>query len=97
MAKNSSFDIVSQIDMQELDNALNQTRKEIYTDCYVKVYSPDGFMQGYGMRSDDRMQNWKLNSSFNNYVYVVKDTTAVILDSVNFIGPFPKKINKFAP
>lgn len=75
----------------------DQTRKEIYTDCYVKVYSPDGFMQGYGMRSDDRMQNWKLNSSFNNYVYVVKDTTAVIIDSVNFIGPFPKKINKFAP
>ena len=29
MAKNSSFDIVSQIDMQDLDNALNQTRKEI--------------------------------------------------------------------
>ena len=29
MAKNSSFDIVSQLDMQELDNALNQTRKEI--------------------------------------------------------------------
>ena len=29
MAKNSSFDIVSQIDMQEIDNALNQTRKEI--------------------------------------------------------------------
>lgn len=27
--KNSSFDIVSQLDMQELDNALNQTRKEI--------------------------------------------------------------------
>ena len=27
MAKNSSFDIVSQLDMQELDNALNQTRK----------------------------------------------------------------------
>lgn len=29
MAKDSSFDIVSQVDMQELDNALNQTRKEI--------------------------------------------------------------------
>ena len=29
MAKDSSFDVVSQIDMQELDNALNQTRKEI--------------------------------------------------------------------
>jgi uncharacterized protein YajQ (UPF0234 family) len=29
MAKDSSFDVVSQIDMQEMDNALNQTRKEI--------------------------------------------------------------------
>ena len=29
MAKDSSFDIISQVDMQELDNALNQTRKEI--------------------------------------------------------------------
>ncbi len=27
--KDSSFDIVSQIDMQELDNAINQTKKEI--------------------------------------------------------------------
>lgn len=29
MASNCSFDVVSEIDMQELDNALNQTRKEI--------------------------------------------------------------------
>ena len=29
MAKDSSFDVVSQIDMQEMDNALNKTRKEI--------------------------------------------------------------------
>jgi len=29
MAKDSSFDVVSQMDMQELDNALNQTKKEI--------------------------------------------------------------------
>ncbi len=29
MAKDSSFDIVSKVDMQELDNALNQTKKEI--------------------------------------------------------------------
>lgn len=29
MAKDVSFDIVSQVDMQEVDNALNQTRKEI--------------------------------------------------------------------
>ncbi len=29
MANNSSFDIVSEIDMQEVDNALNQAKKEI--------------------------------------------------------------------
>jgi len=29
MADNSSFDIVSKVDMQEVDNALNQARKEI--------------------------------------------------------------------
>lgn len=29
MAGNSSFDIVSEIDLQEMDNAINQTRKEI--------------------------------------------------------------------
>lgn len=29
MANNCSFDIVSEIEMQEMDNAINQTRKEI--------------------------------------------------------------------
>lgn len=29
MAKNSSFDVVSSVDMQEVDNAINQTVKEI--------------------------------------------------------------------
>ncbi|MDD2370902.1 MAG: YajQ family cyclic di-GMP-binding protein [Firmicutes bacterium] len=31
MAKDSSFDIVSEFDMQEMDNAINQTKKEIIT------------------------------------------------------------------
>lgn len=69
----------------------DRTLKEIYTDCYVKMYSPDGFMQGYGLRSDERARNAVLNRPFNNYTVVEKDTTAVIIDSVNFIGPFPKK------
>ena len=29
MAKDSSFDIVSQVNMQEMSNAVNQTEKEI--------------------------------------------------------------------
>ncbi len=69
----------------------DQTREEVYTDCYVKMYSPDGFAQGYGMRSDDHMRNAKLFNPFDGYVVTVQDTTAVIIDSVNFIGPFPKK------
>lgn len=75
----------------------DQSHKEIYTDCYVKMYSPDGFMQGYGMRSDDRGSNAILRNPFNGYGVVVRDTTVVVIDSVNFIGPFPKKITKFAP
>lgn len=69
----------------------DQTTHEIYTDCYVKMYSPDGLMQGYGMRSDDRARNAILHNPFNGYAVTVQDTTAVIIDSVNFIGPFPKK------
>ena len=69
----------------------DQQRNEIYTDCYVKMYSPDGFMQGYGMRSDDHARNSILHRPFNSYGVAVQDTTVVIVDSVNFIGPFPKK------
>jgi len=65
--------------------------KEIYTDCYVRLYSPDGFSQGFGMRSDERARNSELMNPFNNYLVVVKDTTRVLIDSANFIGPFPKK------
>lgn len=69
----------------------DETLKEIYTDCYVKMYSPDGFMQGYGMRSDDHARQAILLKPFNSYGYAEQDTTVVFVDSVNFIGPFPKK------
>lgn len=68
----------------------DREKGEIYTECYVKMYSPDGFMQGYGMRSDDRARNSILLRPFNGYAVTVKDTTAVIIDSVNFIGPLVK-------
>ena len=69
----------------------DQATKEIYTECYVKLYSRQGFLQGFGMRSDDHMRNSILYRPFDGYGVVVQDTTAVIIDSVNFIGPFPKK------
>ena len=69
----------------------DQRVHQIYTDCYIRMYSPDGFMQGYGMRSDDKARNAIIKKPFNSYSVVVKDTTAVLVDSINFIGPFLKK------
>ena len=69
----------------------DRSKAEIYTDCYVKMYSPDGFMQGYGMHSDDHARNAILHQAFNGYALIEQDTTKVVIDSVNFIGPFSKK------
>ena len=69
----------------------DQKNEKIYTHCYVKMYSPQGFMQGYGMESDQRARDSKLFNPFNSYGIVAKDTTEVVIDSVNFIGPLLKK------
>lgn len=69
----------------------DQKNERIYTHCYVRMYSPDGFMQGYGMESDQRARSSILYNNFNNYAVIVKDSTQVLIDSVNFIGPFQKK------
>ena len=69
----------------------DQENEKIYTHCYVRMYSPDGFMQGYGMESDQRARSTILYNNFNNYAVIVKDSTQVLIDSVNFIGPFQKK------
>lgn len=68
----------------------DRTRHEIYTDCYIRMYSPDGFIQGYGMRSDEKARNAMITRPFNNYAVVVKDTNEVIIDTANFIGPLLK-------
>lgn len=69
----------------------DQKNEKIYTDCYVKMYSPQGFMQGYGMESDQRARNSFIYKPFNSYGIVVQDSTEVFIDSVNFIGPLQKK------
>ena len=68
----------------------DRQNEKIYTDCYVKVYSPDGFMQGYGMRSDDRARNAILLKPFDSFGYSQEDSTKVVIDTVNFIGPLRK-------
>jgi len=69
----------------------DRKNERIYTDCYVKMYSPDGFMQGYGMESDQRARESELKRPFNNYMFVTQDSTAIVIDTVNFIGPLLKK------
>lgn len=69
----------------------DQKEEKIWTDCYVKMYSPDGFMQGYGMESDQRARNSIIFRPFNSYGIVTQDSTAVNVDSVNFIGPIQRK------
>lgn len=66
-------------------------KNEIWTDCYVVMDSPDGLIQGYGMRSDDRARHAVLYRAFDGYTLTQKDTTVILVDSVNFIGPFIKK------
>ena len=68
----------------------DQETERIYTHCYVRMYSPDGFMQGYGMESDQRARNSIIYNPFNSYG-ILEQEEPVLLDSVNFIGPLPKK------
>lgn len=69
----------------------DRKNEKIYTDCYVRMHSPDGFIQGYGMESDERARNTVILKPFDNYAIVVQDSTKVEVDSVNFIGPLLKK------
>ncbi|MCR4843719.1 MAG: LPS export ABC transporter periplasmic protein LptC [Bacteroidales bacterium] len=64
---------------------------EIYTDCYIRLSSPSGYMQGIGMRSDEMARNAILHRPFDNEFLLDNDTTKVMIDSVNFIGPLLKK------
>ena len=67
----------------------DQEKEKIYTHCYVRMYSPDGFMQGYGMESDQRARNSIIYNPFNSYG-ILEQEEQILLDSVNFIGPLQK-------
>lgn len=69
----------------------DRQNERIYTDCYVRMYSPDGFMQGFGMEADQRARHNTILRPFNNYTFIEQDSTVVLIDSVNFIGPLLKK------
>lgn len=68
----------------------NREEKTIYTDCYVRLDSPSGMMQGYGMTSDERASNAVILRTFDNY-YVMRDSADVYVDTLNILGPLPLK------
>ena len=64
----------------------------IFTDCHVRLYSPDGFMQGYGLESDERARNARLLRIFDSYGIVQQDSAGNgYVDAVNFIGPIYRR------
>ena len=69
-----------------------QDEKRIYTDCYVKITSPQGIMQGYGMESDERANFTVILKPFDSFSRI-SDSTEVVIDSANFIGPLLFKEN----
>lgn len=70
----------------------DREKKMIYTDCYVKLISPQGFMQGYGLESDEMARNAVLLRPFDSYGIVRDDSTRVAyVDTANFIGPLYRK------
>ncbi len=71
----------------------DRINKKIFTNCWVQLTTPDLFMQGYGMESDDMARNAIILKPFDSYAIVVRDSLEVpYIDTINFIGPLiPKK------
>ena len=54
------------------------------------MFAPDGFMQSYGMESDEMARNARIERPFDSYGIVSRDSTAIYIDTVNFVGPAVK-------
>lgn len=69
----------------------NREEGKIYTHCFVKMFTPNGYMQGYGMESDEMARNAKILQPFDSYAIISNDSTRVwYVDTVNFVGPILK-------
>jgi Protein of unknown function (DUF1239). len=70
----------------------NQKNHKIYTHRPVKITTPDSFMQGYGMESDEMARDVDILKPYDSYAIVRRDSTEVAYrDTVNIIGPFLRR------
>ena len=67
----------------------NKEEQRIYTDCYVRLTSDSGLMQGFGMTSDERARNSVILRPFDWYA-VERDSTYQYIDTLNAMGPKKK-------
>ncbi|MCK9305754.1 MAG: LPS export ABC transporter periplasmic protein LptC [Bacteroidales bacterium] len=66
----------------------DRKNQKIFTHTMVRLTTPDLFMQGFGMESDEMARNAKILKPFDSYAIVARDSTeGSYIDSVNFIGP----------
>lgn len=68
----------------------DREQRKIYTDCFVKLYSQMGYMQGYGLESDEMARNAIILKPFDSYGVVIHDSTRLYVDTANFVGPILK-------
>ena len=57
----------------------------IFTHCFVKMSSPQGFMKGYRMESDEMARHAQILRPFDSFSRLEEDSTYV--DTANFVGP----------
>ena len=61
---------------------------KIFTHCFVKMSSPRGYLQGYGMESDEMARNAIILRPFDSFTRIGSDSLiGYYVDSANFIGP----------
>lgn len=65
---------------------------KIFTHCYVEMASPQGFMQGYGMESDEQARNAEILRPFDSFTRIEEDSLYV--DTANFVGPILKDFKR---
>ncbi len=68
----------------------DREKGRIHTHVLVRMYSPSGYMQGYGMESDEMARNAQILKPFDSYGIISRDSANVYVDTVNFVGPVIK-------
>ncbi len=69
----------------------NRLTQRIYTHSWVRLTTPEFFMQGYGMESDDMARNAVIKNPYDSYAIISRDSTEVLYrDTINFVGPIKR-------